>query len=211
MSLLVTMSNDGIEATYTILGGWTGELMVLFLTQILFPKLREDRGDRSRMLVMDNARCHHCDMVEHTIKEEGHRLHFLPPYTPWFNPTERVFSAIKPAVARQELKDHGSLEAAIDKQLDTITQETCKAWIRECKRWAQVAVAGHPLSPEHDAETALRSHGLLPDEEILTNMTQFDGSDSDNNDGNAAADAGVDADSNNAESSLTEMEVSQEM
>lgn len=90
----------------------------------------------------------------------GHHLELLPPYTPWFNPTESVFSCIKPAVGWQDLADHGSLELAIQKQVDRIDGSMCQGWIRECKRWAQVARMEKPLSPDYDASTALAQYGL---------------------------------------------------
>ncbi|TKY89231.1 hypothetical protein EX895_001762 [Sporisorium graminicola] len=166
MSLLVAVSSGGIEASYIALGGWNGDIITIFLKEHVFPRIRGQK----RLLVMDNARCHHADHVEQAITAEGHHLKFLPPYTPWFNPTEKVFARIKPAVGRHELRTHNGLDNAITAQLEAIMPEDCKGWLRETKRWARVAQAGHPLNQDRDAAQALERFGLVRDREEAMNM-----------------------------------------
>ncbi|GAC77671.1 hypothetical protein PANT_27c00064 [Moesziomyces antarcticus T-34] len=159
MSLMVAVSGDGIVASYTILGGWTGDYVALFLQEFLFPLIK----GQSRLLLFDNAKCHHTGTVEAIVAHKGHRIQFIPPYSPWLNPTERVFGCIRPAIGREDLKDHGTLKKVIEDPLSLITSEQAKGWIRETKKWARVASAGYPLNQDHDADQALARYNLAPD------------------------------------------------
>lgn len=44
---------------------------------------------------MDNARFHRKRILEKIIKETGHYLLFLPPYSPDLNPIEKVWANMK--------------------------------------------------------------------------------------------------------------------
>lgn len=50
------------------------------------------------MLVMDNVRLHHSDVVKQWLRNESIRVQFLPPYTPQLNPIENFFSVLKSRV-----------------------------------------------------------------------------------------------------------------
>ena len=52
------------------------------------------------LIVMDNARFHRKNMLEKIIKETGHCLLFLPPYSPDLNPIEKLWANMK-----KKLKD----------------------------------------------------------------------------------------------------------
>lgn len=47
------------------------------------------------IILMDNVSFHHSKDVISYIKNKGWILFFTPPYSPWFNPIENVFSMIK--------------------------------------------------------------------------------------------------------------------
>ena len=66
------------------------DIFHVWLTQDLLPKLK-----RSCVIVMDNASFHkRADMIR-AIKRAGHRLLFLPPYSPDLNPIERKWAQAK--------------------------------------------------------------------------------------------------------------------
>jgi transposase len=46
-------------------------------------------------IILDNARFHIKKDVDHIAKVHGHKVIFLPPYSPDFNPIEQVFADIK--------------------------------------------------------------------------------------------------------------------
>ena len=69
------------------------------------------------------------------IQDAGAIVHYLPPYSPDFNPIEEAFSKVKPLIMNME-----SSTTADDLDIDTIvllafastTSEDCKGWILKC-------------------------------------------------------------------------------
>ena len=61
------------------------------------------------MVVMDNCLIHHISEVRKVLKEVGVLVHFLPPYSPDYNPIEEAFSKVK-QVLRSELDPFPDLE-----------------------------------------------------------------------------------------------------
>lgn len=47
------------------------------------------------VIVLDNARFHRKRILEKIVKETGHYLLFLPPYSPDLNPIEKVWASMK--------------------------------------------------------------------------------------------------------------------
>ncbi|WP_369717566.1 transposase [Leptotrichia alba] len=47
------------------------------------------------LIVMDNARFHRKNILEKIIKGMGHCLLFLPPYSPYLNPIEKLWANMK--------------------------------------------------------------------------------------------------------------------
>lgn len=67
-----------------------------WITQDLLPKLPPEC-----VIVMDNARFHKRLDIQHSIRENGHILLFLPPYSPDLNPIEHKWAQAK-AIRKQE-------------------------------------------------------------------------------------------------------------
>jgi len=63
---------------------------MFWLEEFLLPSLKE-----KSVIIMDNASFHKGDDVEELIESKGHKLEYLPPYSPDLNPIERKWSAIK--------------------------------------------------------------------------------------------------------------------
>ena len=67
--------------------------------------------------MLDNARFHRKRILEKIIRETGHRLLFLPPYSPDLNPIEKIWASMK-----KKLKDiahnFSTLEEAVTSVLN---------------------------------------------------------------------------------------------
>ena len=59
-----------------------------------------EKLEKRVLIVMDNARLHRKNILEKIIKETGHSLLFLPPYSPDLNPIEKLWANMK-----KKLKD----------------------------------------------------------------------------------------------------------
>lgn len=54
------------------------------------------------VLIMDNARIHHGDMITEICREYGVLVIYLPAYSPDLNPIEKGFSAMKRRLQRDQ-------------------------------------------------------------------------------------------------------------
>lgn len=63
---------------------------------------------RGTVLMLDNVKFHHSKLVKKYAEEKGIELLYVPPYSPWFNPIEGVFSVVK-----RHYYAHGSIDNAL--------------------------------------------------------------------------------------------------
>lgn len=71
-------------------GTATTALVNQWLEQSLLKEIRPHST-----IILDNARFHHKTELKRIAESQGHRLLFLPPYSPDFNPIEKTFAQIK--------------------------------------------------------------------------------------------------------------------
>uniref|UniRef100_A0A0A9XRL8 Insertion element IS630 uncharacterized 39 kDa protein n=1 Tax=Lygus hesperus TaxID=30085 RepID=A0A0A9XRL8_LYGHE len=91
VSLILALNNRGVVHSKVIAQGTTNaELFVEFLAE-----LRQKVPDPDNLIIMDNARIHKAAAVKRFIEEVRFQVHYLPPYSPMFNPVEKAFSKIK--------------------------------------------------------------------------------------------------------------------
>ena len=89
-NLLVARSRDEWIAPVLLQGSVTASIFEQWLTEQLIPSL----GQPS-VLVLDNAAFHRPAVVTALMEQAGHRVLFLPPYSPDLNPIEGDFAALK--------------------------------------------------------------------------------------------------------------------
>uniref|UniRef100_A0A1A8IV12 DDE superfamily endonuclease n=1 Tax=Nothobranchius kuhntae TaxID=321403 RepID=A0A1A8IV12_NOTKU len=95
-------------------------------------------GDNRTMYVVvwDNVSFHHSAVVRQCFAAHGRMLmEFLPPYTPFLNPTEEFFSSWRWKVYDRHPHTQMALLAAMDAACDDITAESCRGWIRHSRRY----------------------------------------------------------------------------
>ena len=73
-------------------GHYTEERFLAFLKLLTLPK--------RTVLLMDNVRFHHGRKVKALATERSWDILYTPPYSPWFNPIERIFSIVKASFRR---------------------------------------------------------------------------------------------------------------
>ena len=86
-------------------GNINSEVFYAWLVQELLPVLPE-----RTVIVMDNASFHKRDDMVEAIKQEGHQLEYLPPYSPDLNPIEKKWAQAK-AIRKQKRCDVDTLFA----------------------------------------------------------------------------------------------------
>lgn len=91
------------------------------------------------VFILDNARIHHYRGLSDTIESLGLKLFFLPPYSPFLNPIENIFSVWKNLVIRSEAKNENELKQLISSKFDCITSTHCDSFYRKMLRYIQKA------------------------------------------------------------------------
>jgi hypothetical protein len=84
-SVCVCVTSDGNISNYKISDKpYTKIIFLEFLKSLSFPE--------NTIILLDNVRFHHSkEVIKHALEQKWNLL-YTPPYSPWFNPIENVFS-----------------------------------------------------------------------------------------------------------------------
>ena len=124
----------------TLTGTSDGDAFYSFVQTHLITQLMPYNGiNPHSVVIMDNCSIHHVPEVVKSIQDVGALIHFLPPYSPDFNPIEETFSQVKQSV-KQSMKSiekelvyyTSDYEALLLLSFLQVTPEDCQAWIRNC-------------------------------------------------------------------------------
>lgn len=126
-TILSSIRLDGSTAFATYQGGTTGDRFVEYLEKDLIPTLHE--GD---IIIMDNMRSHHIKKVAEVIQNAKMHLLYLPPYSPDFNPIEKMWSKIKAVLRKMKVRAVSKLPDAIKNAFAFVIQSDCLGWFRSC-------------------------------------------------------------------------------
>jgi transposase len=121
--MLGAIGLDGFRGFMTIEAGTSSDVFNAFVEHELVPNLRS--GD---IVVMDNLSSHKNPRARELINAAGAHICFLPPYSPEFNPIEKVWAKMKDIIRRSDTTTRELFDAAIAKAMDAITHEDIKAW-----------------------------------------------------------------------------------
>jgi transposase len=112
-SCLVIVSDSKIIKRTETHGSFNTEKFVSFLNDLDMPL--------GTVILLDNVSFHHSKDAVKVAKDKGWNLLFVPPYSPWFNPVEGVFS-----IAKRDYYKHGS----IDKAFEAVTCNHIQAFFK---------------------------------------------------------------------------------
>ncbi len=126
-TVLSSIRLNGQSVTTMYQGGTSGDRFVQYLKNDLLPTLQ--KGD---IVVMDNMRSHHVKAVAETFEATGIKIFYLPPYSPDFNPIEKMWSKMKSILRKLKIRSLELLPDAVIYALSQTTQEDCLGWFRSC-------------------------------------------------------------------------------
>lgn len=86
-SALVSVCRDGVVKKVLKHGSFNAQSFVAALDSFSF--------EPRTVVLLDNVAFHHSKVVTKYATEKGIDLLYVPPYSPWFNPVEGVFSIVK--------------------------------------------------------------------------------------------------------------------
>jgi len=126
-TMLSSMRVDGTTAAMVIEGSTDAPVFQAYVEHVLVPSL--GLGD---IVVMDNLAPHKSFAVAEAIRAAGAKVWFLPPYSPDFNPIEKMWSKIKASLRKVEARTKQALLAAIGAALRTISASDARNWFGSC-------------------------------------------------------------------------------
>jgi transposase len=115
---------NGVTAPFALDGAMDGPHFLAYIEQILAPTLK--KGD---IVFMDNVSTHLVDGAEEAIEARGASVHYLPAYSPDFNPIEQLFSKLKAFLRKMKARTVEALWKMIASFLKEVTKEGCKAFL----------------------------------------------------------------------------------
>jgi len=132
ISALAFISMCGLLDVKLVQGTTDGDTFYNFVKGCLLPHLLPfDGSNPHSVVIMDNCSIHHIGEVVKMIEEVGAIVHFLPPYSPDFMPTELAFSKVKMSLKMNGMEDVADLETALLEAFVSITPQDCQGWISE--------------------------------------------------------------------------------
>ena len=126
-TMLSSVRLDGSTACMVIEGATDTEVFLAYVENVLVPSLRP--GD---IVVMDNLAPHKSPAVAQAIRTAGADTWFLPPYSPDFNPIEKMWSKVKEALRAFAARTQDDLVEAIAKALRLVTSSDAQGWFTSC-------------------------------------------------------------------------------
>lgn len=125
MTMIGAVALDGFRGFMTIESGTSSEVFLAFVEQQLVQHLRPDD-----IVVMDNLQAHKNPDVLARIRSVGASSLFLPPYSPEWNPIERVWSKMKGQIRRLETLTRETFDDAVAYAMNQISESNLLSWIR---------------------------------------------------------------------------------
>ena len=132
ISAIAAMSMKGIIALKVVYGGVDGDAFYDFACKLI-PHLMPYNGynDHS-VVILDNCSIHHVQEVDQVFKDTSALVHYLPPYSPDFNPIELAFSKVKYTLKalEAEMQQVDDIETILLCAFSQISVADCQAWIK---------------------------------------------------------------------------------
>lgn len=111
---------SGMTAPLVLDGAMNAVAFRAYVEQVLVPTLSP--GD---IVVMDNLPAHKAEGVRQAIERAGAELHYLPPYSPDFNPIEIAFSKLKAVLRSKAERTVGALWDAVGAAIPLFSPDEC--------------------------------------------------------------------------------------
>ena len=126
-TMISSIRLDGSTACMTIGGATDTEAFRVYIREVLCPTLHP--GD---VVIMDNLSPHKSELTLVLIEQTGATALFLPPYSPDFNPIEKMWSKVKACLRCAEARTPAALLEAIAAALTSITPQDAINWFASC-------------------------------------------------------------------------------
>lgn len=122
-TLLSAIRVNKVIAQTSYLGGTTRSKFQQYVQETLLPELNP--GD---IVVMDNLAAHHGPGIAQMIAQAGAQILYLPPYSPDFNPIEKLWSKMKAYLRKYRALTCEDLDLALYQAFAAVSSSDCRNW-----------------------------------------------------------------------------------
>ena len=126
-TMIAALSLDGPAAPMVIQGATDGAVFRAYVKHVLVPILRP-----GQIVVLDNLGSHKRAEVRQMIQAAGATLWFLPPYSPDFNPIEKMWSKVKQFLRAVKARGTEALYQGVAAALATVTSQDADGYFASC-------------------------------------------------------------------------------
>ena len=126
-TMIASIRLNGSSATMAIEGATDTEVFHEYVRQVLCPTLQP--GD---IVILDNLTPHKSPATLALIEQAGAQVHFLPSYSPYLNPIEKMWSKVKEHLRSTEARTQPDLLNAIACALESVTAKDAMNWFASC-------------------------------------------------------------------------------
>jgi len=126
-TILSSIRLDGSTAAMVIEGATDANVFQAYVQRILIPSLRP-----RDIVVMDNLAPHKHPEILRMLERAGAEVWHLPPYSPDFNPIEKMWSKIKAYLRKAKARTSTALLRVIGRALRTVTADDAAGWFQHC-------------------------------------------------------------------------------
>jgi len=126
-TMVAAVGAEGPRAPLMLEGAIDGEAFRAYVKQVLVPELKP--GD---WVVMDNLSSHKDALAREAIESVGAFVLDLPPYSPDFNPIEKMWSKIKALLRAAKARCFEDLVQAMAEALQKVTPSDIQGWFQSC-------------------------------------------------------------------------------
>lgn len=84
------------------------------------------------IVVMDNLAPHKHTAILQMLNRAGVEVWYLPPYSPDFNPIEKMWSKVKAYLRKAKARTSNTLLRAVGRALRTVTAADAAGWFQHC-------------------------------------------------------------------------------
>jgi transposase len=126
-TLISAVRLTGVVGSLVFEGATDEAAFLTYVRQVLIPGLRP--GD---IVVLDNLSAHRVGAVARALRRAGLGCWYLPPYSPDFNPIEKIWAKVKAYLRRSGARATAALWQAIAEALQAVTAEDCRNSFAHC-------------------------------------------------------------------------------
>jgi transposase len=127
MTMVAALRSDTVTAPFMFEGATDTAAFGTYVEQVLVPQLRQ--GD---VVVMDNLPTHKGLRIKKAIRAVGADVKFLPPYSPDFNPIEKLWSKIKAWLRKVGGRTTEAVYNGVAEALQAVVPSECRGYFASC-------------------------------------------------------------------------------